>query len=128
MRREDNIVETIRREDDIVQKVMREDDMSPVKGLVGIPRHIAAGLKTQRAEELELVDEGSEVADVALSRGYVILGPSIELVLAAGAGGLDSLDGVTQLPPGSRGGRYSVQPIAMYDILRFWVISTIYRY
>ena len=47
MRREDNIVETIRREDDIVQKVMREDDMSPVKDLVGIPRHIAAGLKTQ---------------------------------------------------------------------------------
>ena len=82
-----------------MKKARREDIITPVQGLAGIVRHIAAGLKAHRAEKLELVDEGGEVLDVARANGNMVFSPCIELLLAAGAGGMNAPDGVAQLPP-----------------------------
>ena len=55
--------------------------------------------QTELSVELELVDEGGEVADVAHVSGHVVLGARIKVVFAALAGGLQALDLVPQLPP-----------------------------
>lgn len=58
-----------------------------MKWLVGIAGHVLAGHPAELLVELELVNVGSEIADIADIGSYVVLASRVKVVLRTACGG-----------------------------------------